>query len=160
MRYPLTFYVSGFPLRSWQAGAAAGPVILIRKGYEADEGLYQHELGHVEQSALFAFVGMILLPFLLAGFPQFTYWPILWGALAGLVVSGLAYKFIWRYRLYSEAQCYARQMRFKDRHGEFLTLSKAAARLMLPQYKLGLTVDQAEAEISHQREVASIWGPD
>ena len=147
MRWPLTFYVSGRPLKKGQAGVTIGPLIFIRTGYEADAGLYEHELTHVKQSAAFAFAGAILGMVAAGRFPQFQNWPVLWGALAGLAAAGLAYCFVRRYRLFAEAQAYARQMRYPDKDGVNMTLDTGAYRLALPTYRLGLSVSEAKAAI-------------
>ena len=55
MRWPLTFIVEDLP--HGFAGQVRGPVILIKDGYQSDEGLYQHEIVHLKQ---FLFKGLII----------------------------------------------------------------------------------------------------
>lgn len=150
MRYPLTFYASGRPLKDWQAGAAFGPFIFIRAGYEADEGLYQHELAHVKQAGAFVLAGAVAGLAALGQFPEYGVLPALWGALAGLIACGLAYKFVRRWRLFAEAQAYATQMRYPDQNGNFMSADLGAYRLALQQYGLGISVEEAKQHLDKQ----------
>src|SRR3972149_1302341 len=103
MSYPLTFYIAGWPLKDWMAGEVFAYVVLIRKGWENDVGLFMHELMHVKQAAAVTVVGA-LLGYLVLGLDA-----VLNGALAGLIVWELAYKFIRRVRLFAEVQAYTEQ---------------------------------------------------
>lgn len=147
MRWPLTFYVTGWPLKSWMAGAAFGPVTFIRKGYEADEGLRQHELTHVKQAVVCALIGALAGFAAATYFPAYLGWLALWGTLVGFGVNGLIYLLVRPYRLFAEAQAYAAQMCFPDRKGGYLTLGLAVYRLRLPQYDLQLTPESAESAL-------------
>ena len=98
MTYPLLFYV--FTLPAGTNGQARGPVVLIRAGYELDDGLYEHEIEHVLQSACLFFVGHALL-----------------------------YLFCRRYRLWAEVRADNVQRSYPDRNGYYLSLYDAAARL-------------------------------
>lgn len=151
MTYPLAFRVTGWPLKSWMAGAAFGPFMFIREGHESDEGLRQHELTHVKWAWCFALAGALIGLAAAVYFPAYLYWPVLWGALAGFIANGLAYIGIRRFRLLSEAYAYAAQMRFPDRKGGYLTLDLAAYRLALPQYDLGLSLEEAKIVLAGLR---------
>jgi len=153
-RWPLTFSSEGLP--EGVAGDARGPVIRIRKGYEADEGLYQHELRHVKQWAL---VGLVLGTLnALAAWLISTAWSATLAPIGGLTPTqaaatmgfaafvaghGALYLFTRAYRLAAEADAYRAQMRFPDGRGGQLTLDKAAELLKRPNYRLGLTFAQA-----------------
>lgn len=99
-------------LADWQGGQARGPLILIRPKYRGDEGIYRHELEHVKQ--WFFSVGMMSFLYLLSR--------------------------TWRARY--EAAAYREQTCWPDGKGGALTLDAAAARLALPGYDLGLTVEE------------------
>lgn len=113
MTYPLTFFTSNLPAGT--NGQARGPVILIRKGYESDRGLLEHEKEHVWQSVSTLFIGHALL-----------------------------YLFVRRYRLWAEVKAYNVQRAYPDRHDKYLSLNDAAARLAGPKYKLNITIEQAK----------------
>ncbi len=98
-------------------GEARGPVIRIRTKYRQDEGIHAHELEHVRQ----------------------------WWVTLG--IHSLLYLVVRRYRLWAEVQAYREQMRHQDRHGGYLSLESAAARLANPRYRLGITIDQAKVEL-------------
>ena len=68
MKYPLVFYVDTLPKTF--GGMAMGPIILILKRLENDEGIRQHELVHVRQW-LFT---LGLLPILYYFTPKFKLW--------------------------------------------------------------------------------------
>ena len=152
MTYPLTFYTDN--LETWQAGCAIGPIIKIRIGYEADIGLYQHELTHVKQFAWPALIGTLLGLAAAAAFPALSaVWPgdgAVLGLSLGAMFHPLAYLWVRRYRLWAEAQAYGVQMNYPDRYGGKLSLDNAAYRLTLPNYKLGITLDEAKARLMGQ----------
>lgn len=112
MRWPTLVY-NGWPLPATAAGCAIGPIILIREGYENDEGLYRHELQHVKQF----FTTLCTMPFLYLLYRPFKLW--------------------------AEVQAYKVQMHYPDRNGNFLSLDGAAYRLALPLYNLNLTLNEA-----------------
>jgi len=87
--------------------------VWIRARYANDEGLHQHELEHVRQ-----------------------FWTL-------PIAHGLLYKFVRRYRLWSEAAAYKIQMKFTNGNGVPLTLVGAATHLRSKRYRFGLTVEQA-----------------
>lgn len=112
-RWPLTF-VTDRTLKDWQGASTRGPVIVIRPKYEADVGIYRHELMHVKQ-----------------WFRSFGF-------------SSWLYLFSRSRRAMYEAEAYAEQTLYPDRHGVRLTVRGAAERLANPGYDLGLTVDECE----------------
>jgi len=118
MTYPLTFTTDNLP--TGVNGRAKGPVILIHKGWEGNEGLYQHEKTHVLQ----------------------------WFCTLGL--HPLLYKFHKPYRLWAEARAYAEQMKYPNGKGGYLSLDLAAFRLALPRYDLGITIERAKLEIERR----------
>jgi len=71
-------------LKSGRMGRANGPIIYIRSAFKNDEAVYRHEYEHVKQ------------------------WYMTLGTL------GLWYKFIRRFRLWSEAQAFAAKVRHGD----------------------------------------------
>ena len=145
MRCPLTFYIAGWPLKDWMAGEVFAYVVLIRKGWENDVGLLMHEMMHVKQAAAATVVGALLGYIVEA---ELGLDAVLNGALAGLIVWELAYKFIRRVRLFAEVQAYTEQMQYPDRKGNNMTLETAAWRLYgggKDTYGLGLTMEQAQA---------------
>lgn len=81
MRYPLVFYTDRF-VPTGHAGAARGPVILIRPSHRDDRGLHAHELVHVA----------------------------LWFATLG--TNALWYRLSTRYRFWAEALAYRTQLRY------------------------------------------------
>ena len=92
-RWPFVTYVDPSIIK--YAAEANGIFIRIAKGYEEDEGLYQHELMHVKQ----------------------------W--LITLTLHYFIYYFSSRYRLWAEVQAYRKQMQYtkKDeslRFAEFI----------------------------------------
>lgn len=113
---PALVIVSERGLADWQAGAARGPVVIVRPGYEADLGLLAHELYHVSQwwliglfgAALVALIGACLDLALFGGaMPLWALCP------AGLALNSMLYLLwpSWRgaeeiraYRV--QAQCY------------------------------------------------------
>lgn len=110
-----------------QGGTARRFVIKIRTKYapgaagsenpNGDQGLIQHELKHATQ------------------------W---WILLLTLGVVRLLHK---NYRLHKEAQAFAVQTQFPDRHCNLLSIQEAAARLCHPTYGFRLTQSQAEDAI-------------
>ena len=81
MRWPLTFIVKDLPHNF--AGQVRGPVILIKRGFENDEGLYQHEIVHLK---------------------QFFY--------QGLIIHNLRYQFSKSYRYRCEIEGYRKQLEY------------------------------------------------
>lgn len=145
-RWPLTTYTDKMP--DGVAGDARGPFIRIRKGYEADEGLYQHELRHVKQWAL---VGPVLglangaAAWFLAPVGGLTPMQaaLVLGIAAAIGGHGLLYLLVTAYRRAVEVDAYVMQMLYSNGRGGALTLDDAAERLSRPNYRLGITVDQA-----------------
>jgi len=145
MNYPLTFYVTGRPLKSWMAGETIGPVVFIRKGYETDEGLHQHEQTHVKQAAAFSAVGLLLGLGVSHLYPLYGYLPALWGALAGQIADGLLYYFSKTYRLFAEAQAYRKQMQYPSSNGGPPLTIEQAIYYLTRDYHETLTPEQARA---------------
>lgn len=154
MRWPLVSYTDELPVGA--AGDARGPFIRIRKGYEADEGLYQHELRHVKQWAI---VGAVLGVLNAAGaWAIWSAWSAVAPSIGGLTPPqaaaalgfatfvaghGALYLFKRAYRQAAEVDAYRTQMRFPNGRGGQLTLDKAAELLTRPNYRLDLTFAQA-----------------
>ena len=147
MRWPLTLYTKELPHGA--AGSACGPLIRIRKGYESDDGLYQHELRHVKQwlfvgvtvGALIASVARLLELESASLLVQLAAWAF--GVLAALSGHELLYACSKVYRAWSEADAYRTQMRFPYRTGLYLSPKDAAARLAGRRYRLGITIERA-----------------
>lgn len=60
---------------------------------------------------------------------------VFWASL-GLIIFLRLFK---RVRIWNEARAYHRQTLYRDRHGNFLTLEVAAARLAGPAYNFGIS---------------------
>lgn len=95
------------------AGCAIGPFVFIRPIYKNDKGLLAHEQTHVKQFF----------------FTLFTH--------------GLLYKFIPKYRLWSEVQAYKVQASYyeKDKTGLF-------ASYIATRYNLDVTQEEVEKMLS------------
>jgi len=93
-------------------GRANGPIVRIRPRYRYDAGLHAHEYEHVRQWYLTLFAHL------------------------------LAYRFSRKYRLWSEAKAFARQVE------EGARLVDMAHRLAGPHYDLNITVAKARREIT------------
>lgn len=102
MKYPLTFH--------WAKGVGKGSAasarmcfIFIKPEYKGDEGLYQHELMHVKQWATVSIISGLIIAAVYAPFA-----PIAVG------VHGLLYIATPKYRLWCEAQAYAKQLNYYE----------------------------------------------
>lgn len=91
-------------------GMANGPIIRIRPKYKDDKGLYRHEYEHVRQ------------------------WYI------SLFTHGILYKFVRRYRKWSEAKAYATQV-------EGNNIDILARHMARSVYDLNITKSEARKEI-------------
>lgn len=100
------------------AGRAIGPRVEIRSGYEADKGILMHELFHVKV------------------------WWLTFGPLGAWLRSQR------RFRLWNEARAYKVQTQYPNKHGGFMTLDEAAARLAGAHYGFGITLEQARDHIA------------
>lgn len=127
-------------------GMAQTFVVVIHPKYREDAGIHEHELEHVTQWYVMV-AAMLLLAFLAYVQGQF-------GASAGLAMAsigmdGLLYRRWRRFRLWSEAAAYARQMQFPDRKGNYLSLADATERLCSTRYDLGVSSKDVQALIGH-----------
>lgn len=144
------------------AGDARLMVIRIAPGYEADQGLLEHEREHVRQfylagilAALAVSVALIALVSLDALQAWLASWPMGYGAagvgavwaFAACVAFGAAHSVLYRrvrdYRLFAEIAAYRVQMRYPDRHGQSMSALTGAHRLALPMYRLEITQYEA-----------------
>lgn len=152
MRWPFTYYTDALP--EGRAAVTKGPVICIRAEYRDDEGLYRHELKHVAQffgawavltvlnAPLAWLVAIWWLP--VAGADAIAPWSVAatvaaWCAAAHPVL----YYFSRPYRQWAEATAYREQTLYPDGQGGQLSIERAAWRLALPMYDLGISVAQA-----------------
>ena len=119
-------------------------VAVIRPEYRHDQGLHEHQLEHVVQwyAVLAAMLVLATIAYLegQAGVAVGL-------ALASVGMHGLLHRRFRSFRLSSESRAFARQIQFPDRHGRFLSLDAAAARLCSPRYDLGLSQPEAVARI-------------
>jgi hypothetical protein len=141
MKLPhLTIYTDNLPPNV--GGTAQAFVVKIRPKYKDDKGIHDHEYVHVKQwyKAMAAWVAIIAL-LTIATYDDFGYAlaPL---AIAGVGLHGLLYLLIPSYRLEAEAEAYAAQTK-PDRSD----LDLMAYRMSLPSYRLGITQEQAKAEI-------------
>ena len=154
MRWPLISYTDALPLGV--AGDARGPFIRIRKSYEADEGLYQHELRHVKQwaivgvalGAINASIAWLLWSATVAAVPTIGgLTPLQAAGVLGFAAfvagHGVLYSCTRAYRQAAEVDAYRTQMRFPNGRGGQLSLDKAAELLKRPNYDLDITFAQA-----------------
>lgn len=126
-------------------GMAQTFVVVIHPKYRDDRGIHQHELEHVKQ--WYVTVAAVLLLAALAYFGgQFGMAGGL--AIASIGTDGVLYRRWRRFRLWSEAAAYARQMRFPDRKGNYLSLADATCRLCSPRYDLRVSPSQVRALIA------------
>lgn len=98
--YPLTFFVKS--LGPDTAGEARGPVIRILEKYRHDEGIYQHELMHVMQWAVWS---ILCLPtaYVLYQLGLFDYLGL---AILPCTFHQLLYKIMPAYRFWAEVEAY------------------------------------------------------
>lgn len=141
MKLPhLTIYTDNLPPNV--GGTAQAFVVKIRHKYKDDVGIHNHEYTHVKQwyKAMAAWVAIIAL-LTIATYDDlgFALAPL---SIAGIGLHGLLYLFVRSYRLEMEAQAYAAQVK-PDRSD----LDLMAYRMALPSYRLGITQEQAKAEI-------------
>lgn len=92
------------------AGLTKGPIIRIRPAYKNDVGIHRHEYEHVRQWYVTLFTHSIL------------------------------YKFSRKYRMWSEAKAFAKQL-------ENNNIDAMAERMSRPMYDLNITQTQAREEI-------------
>lgn len=136
----LVIYTDALPGN--MGGMAHTFMVVIRPEYRDDRGLHEHELEHVAQ--WYAVVAATLLLALAAY--QYAQTGLALGlAMASIGMQGLLYRSWRKFRLWSEAGAYARQMQFPDRKGKCLSLAAATARLCSPKYDLRLSDREAEA---------------
>jgi hypothetical protein len=134
----LTIYTDNLPPNV--GGTAQAFVVKIRHKYKDDVGIHNHEYVHVKQ-----WYRVLLVWLLAVGLAAVSEWlPLEYAviAIAGVGLHGLLYLLIPSYRLEAEAEAYAAQTR-ADRSD----LDLMAYRMSLPSYKLGITQEQAKAEI-------------
>lgn len=114
MKYPFIFYVRNLPPDV--GGCANGPVIRLLERYRFDEGIYRHELMHVKQWAMFAWLS-IPLAYALYHFGYFDYLGL---SVLPMALHSALYRLIPRYRLWAEVSAYKEQLRFyPDDRSEF-----------------------------------------
>lgn len=117
--------------------------VVLRTKYRDDKGLHEHAL---EQVAQWYAVAAATLLMALFAYVQGESVAALGLALASVGMYGLLYRRWRKFRLISEAQAFARQMRFPDRKGDRLSLEQAARLLCSARYGLNLSSSEA-AEI-------------
>lgn len=136
-------------------GLAHGPRVLIRPWYRDDLGIVHHELEHVRQWWVAGLVVASLIVLALIAAVRFggldeglavrigAFWPV------AFMSHSLAYRFIRRYRIWAEVKAYREQMCYPDNQGGCLSAQGAAARLMSPRYRTGLSYTQALSYFSY-----------
>jgi hypothetical protein len=134
----LTIYTDNLPPNV--GGTAQAFVVKIRPKYKDDKGIHDHEYVHVKQWYRLLFIWLLAV-----GLAVASEWvPLEYAgvAIAGVGLHGLLYLLIPSYRLEAEAEAYAAQVK-PDRSD----LDLMAYRMALPSYRLGITQEQAKAEI-------------
>lgn len=125
-------------------GMAQTFIVVIHPKYRDDTGIHQHELEHVTQ--WYAMVAAMLMLAVLA-YVQSQFGAAAGLAMASIGMDGLLYRRWRRFRLWSEAAAYARQMRFPDRKGNYLSLADATRRLCSTRYDLQVSPNEVKALI-------------
>lgn len=143
---PAIIVVTTRGLRDFQAGAARGPLVTIRPGYEADAGLLAHELTHVWHwwlygilvSALIAAAAALYGPIEIGG------QAIAWWSLApiGMAAPSLAYLYWPAWRAAEEIAAYRTQAKCYpvDQRPARLALF---AKFIAERYGLGISAAEA-----------------
>lgn len=125
------------------------PLVEVRTAHAADVGLLRHELMHAAQFWWAAMMCIAVAQLLAALAP----WPVgvavcvMVSLVLAPVIDTWLYRNVRRYRLDAEVEAYREQMLWPDKRGGFLSLETAAELLALPRYRLGLTREQARAEL-------------
>lgn len=127
MRYPLTFYVKSLPPDV--GGCANGPVIRILDKYRNDTGLYQHELLHVKQWAVWSLLA-IPLAYVLYQLGLVEYMAL---ATLPLSLHSVLYQCVPAYRFWCEVEAYRVQASHYNDDRRPLFASYIACCYELPQ---------------------------
>jgi hypothetical protein len=122
-------------------GSTNAFVVRIRSECKDDAGVHAHEYTHVEQWYKALAVWLVLSALLVAGTYDSLGCSLAPIAVAGIGLHSLLYFFVRSYRLKTEAQAYAEQVKAGA------NLADMANDLAGDSYKLGITKEQAKVEI-------------
>ena len=135
----MTFYTDCF-MPDWVGARAIGPFVLIRPKYKDDKGIHAHEYTHVKQWYKWAALWAILVTLALLVLPEAAYVIVpFYGLSVG--IFPLMYALITSFRLESEVEAYAAQV------NAGADLDKMAKHLADPNYKLGISEEEAKGEL-------------
>ena len=135
----MTIYTDRF-MPDWVGARAIGPFVLIRPKYKDDKGIHAHEYTHVKQWYKWTALWAILVTLALLVLPEAAYVIVpFYGLSVG--IFPLMYALVKSFRLESEAEAYAAQVKAGA------DLDKMAKHLANPNYKLGISEEEAKAEL-------------
>ena len=135
----MTIYTDRF-MPDWVGARAIGPFVLIRPKYKDDKGIHAHEYTHVKQWYKWTALWVILVTLALLALPEYiSVIAPLYGLSLG--IFPVMYSLITSFRLESEAEAYAAQVKAGA------DLNKMARHLANPNYKLGISEEEAKAEL-------------
>jgi hypothetical protein len=138
---------------TWEVAGRFGPrlpVVSVVESHADDAGLIAHELTHARQMWAVAFYVLLIAIVLCAAEPAGWVLFALACPLVALCAHGALYSVSRHYRLHAEVEAYAVQTLTPDGRGGFLSMDDAAARMCLPIYNLGLTVEAARFLIARR----------
>ena len=135
----MTIYTDRF-MPDWVGARAIGPFVLIRPKYKDDKGIHAHEYTHVKQWYKWTALWAILVTLALLALPEYiSVIAPLYGLSLG--IFPVMYSLITSFRLESEAEAYAAQVKAGA------DLDKMAKHLANPNYKLGISEVDAKVEL-------------
>ena len=127
-------------LPEWVGARSIMFLVLIRPKYKDDKGIHSHEYTHVKQ--WYKWTGLSLLLFLIAALVAPEYWQdIASASVLSAAVFAMLYKFSTSFRLESEAEAYAAQVK------DGADLDKMAKHFANPNYNLGISELDARLKI-------------
>ena len=114
-------------------GCARGPFVFVREKYKDDKGLIAHEYEHVHQWLVLSALGIPVAVLLYAlGLLQYiSYTPMF------MLLHPLLYKFIPKYRLWAEVQCYKLQASYDK-----VDTLPFFAKVIATKYNLEISADK------------------
>ena len=135
----LTIYTNKL-LPEWVGARAIMFLVLIRPKYRDDKGIHAHEYTHVKQWYKWTALWAMLVTLALLALPEYVnIIAPLYGLSLG--IFPVMYSLITSFRLESEAEAYAAQVKAGA------DLNKMAKHLANPNYKLGISEEEAKAEL-------------
>lgn len=120
---PVPVLITDWGMGYHVGGKANGPIAFIRPRYHesGDLGILNHELNHVKQFYIPFGISIIICGLAFGIFQEYQWWMSLILAL-GFSSHSLMYKFIPKYRLWSEVACYKIQAKYYADYAERIRL--------------------------------------